>query len=153
MWSHAHRSIMDCMPYSFLEHTADVRMYVTGRTQEELFCDALLGMIAAARPAPGEAGTTPGGGKPVERTLSVSAPDVTALLIDFLSEALVLMHTEREAYLDAHFLRLDERSLEAELRGYVADSFEEDIKAVTYHEADVKKEKDGTWSTNIVFDI
>jgi len=29
----------------------------------------------------------------------------------------------------------------------------EDIKAVTYHEAEVKKKKDGIWETMLIFDI
>lgn len=135
------------MPYSFLEHTADVRMRVTGKTIDELFRDALLGMVAIMHPD----GTR--GEEKIRRTVAIDAPDATALLIDFLNEALVWMHTEREAFTDVRFHMISEYALEAELIGYRADEFGEDIKAVTYHEADVQKDAEGVWTTNIVFDI
>lgn len=135
------------MSYSFLGHTADMRMSVKGKTLEELFRDALLGMMAAADPDIGK------GAQGVKRTIRLGAPDITALLLDFLSEALTWAHTEREAYADVQFRSLSENSLEAELAGYRAESFGEDIKAVTYHEADVKKNSEGEWSTVIIFDI
>ena len=31
--------------------------------------------------------------------------------------------------------------------------FKEDIKGVTYHELEIKQQKDGTWETTILFDI
>ncbi len=134
------------MPYSLLEHTADVRMRVTGRTVDELFRDALLGMVAIMDPS----GRIT---EPIVRTVALQAADPTALLIDFLSEALIYMQTEREAYTDASFRALTGQKLEAELTGYVAGSFGEDIKAVTYHEAEVKRNESGIWETMVVFDI
>ncbi len=135
------------MPYSFLEHIADIRMRVTGKTLEELFCDALLGMVAIMDPS-----GTQGKGK-IRRVVVIEAPDVTALLIDFLSEALVWTHTELEAFTSVRFRAISEQKLEAELAGYRTEEFGEGIKAVTYHEADVKKNTEGVWATNIVFDI
>ncbi len=134
------------MPYFLLEHTADVRMRVTGRTMDGLFRDALLGMVAVMAP---DGRIT----KPVLRTIALQAADPTALLIDFLSEALTCMHTEREAYTDVFFQTLTGQELKAELTGYIAGSFGEDIKAVTYHEAAVKKGESGAWETMIVFDV
>lgn len=135
------------MPYSFLEHTADMRMNVTGKTLEHLFRDALLGMVALMSPSKQKEA------QKVRRTIILEAQDATALLVDFLSEALMLMHTEREAYTGAQFHLISEHSLEVELVGYVIESFGEDIKAVTYHEANVKKNSEGAWLTTIIFDI
>lgn len=135
------------MSYYFLEHTADIRMGVDGKTLEDLFRDALLGMVKAMKP------DIKSGEKEVKRTIVVDAQDATALLIDFLNEALVWMHTEREVFTDVKFQMLEDRSLKAELTGFVTESFGEDIKAVTYYEADIKKNNQGVWSTNIVFDV
>ena len=111
-------------------------MCVCDGAYQENFCDALLGMITAAR-RPRRGRHHSGWRKAVE-ALSVSAPDVTALLIDFLSEALVLMHTEREAYLDALSALMS-----APLKRNFADMspilLREDIKQ-SPHEADVKRE-------------
>lgn len=135
------------MPYSFYEHTADVRMNVSGRTLEELFRDALTGMVVITDPEKKE------GGAPVEKEIILEANDTTNLLVDFLSDALTLMHTEYVAYTDIIFDILNEKELKAKLIGYTTKSFAEDIKAVTHHEAEVKQNKDGVWSTNIIFDI
>ncbi|MGE5443248.1 MAG: archease [Ignavibacteriales bacterium] len=56
-------------------------------------------------------------------------------------------------YNEVTFKTLSPHSLEAILRGFTASSFDEDIKAVTYHEAEVKETEDGKWETMIVFDI
>ncbi len=135
------------MPYSFRKHTADIRMNVRGKTLEELFQDALSGMVKImSRTRLREA-------RAVKREIAVEAPDATALLVDFLNEALALMHTECEAYTAVRFRSLSGRSLKAELEGYKIESFDEDIKAVTYHEADVKKNNKGEWETILIFDI
>lgn len=122
-------------------------MRVMGKTLEELFCDALLGMVAIMDPSGAQ------GKEKIQRVVVIEAPDVTALLIDFLSEVLVWTHTEREVFTHVRFRTISEYALEAELTGYRTEEFGEDIKAVTYHEADVKKNTEGVWATNIVFDI
>ena len=135
------------MPYTILEHTADVRMHVEAESLEGLFRDALLGMMAIIKPNP-EAGR-----EPITRTFSLSAVDLTALLVDFLNESLFQSHTNKEVYTSVTFPKFRKTSLAAELTGVSVDEFDEDIKAATYHEADVKKNKDGKWETNLVFDI
>ncbi len=122
-------------------------MRVTGATLEELFRDSLLGMVALADPV------SSAERRALRREIALESGDATALLVDFLNEALALMHTDREAYTDVAFHSLAERSLQATLEGYRAESFGEDIKAVTYHEADVNRAATGAWETIIVFDI
>jgi len=39
------------MPYEILPHTADVRLKASGKTPEELFSEALKGMMTIAKPA------------------------------------------------------------------------------------------------------
>ncbi|MCI0453559.1 MAG: archease [Candidatus Dadabacteria bacterium] len=135
------------MPYKILEHTADVRMIVQADSLDELFSDAVYGMMKIIEPKIGN------NKKAIERMISLEAMDATALLIDFLNEVLLSTHLNREIYNEVIFKSLSERSLEAKLYGVIALSLGEDIKAVTYHEADVKKKEDGTWETMLVFDI
>ena len=136
------------MTYKMLEHTADVRMLVRGDSLEELFSDAVYGMMEILKPKKNEVQK-----QPIQRTIALEASDTTALLIDFLNEVLLSAHINKEMYDEVIFKTLSQRSLEANLRGFDSLSFGEDIKAVTYHEADVKKTEDGTWETMIVFDI
>lgn len=136
------------MAYDFLEHTGDVRMEVSGNTPEELFTEALAGMMAfmgphIARDNDAEA----------EQKISVTASDRAALLVDFLNEALRLAQEHKEFYTKTAFSRLDETALEADLYGRLVEQFDDEIKAVTYHEAEVSRTPDGKWRAKIIFDI
>jgi len=132
--------------YSFLEHTADVRMKVENGTLPGLFTEALRGMFTYLKP-------TPRGAKEVERVIELSAPDSTALLVDFLNEALSLAQSHKEAYDSIHFDKLVGHQIKARLQGYKVKNFTEDIKAVTYHEAKVEHIPKSGWRAHIIFDI
>jgi SHS2 domain-containing protein len=133
--------------YELAQHIADVRLLVSGGSLEELFRDAVRGMYAVMR------GTPAPDAQPVRRTITVEdSADRTALLVDFLNEVLHRSHVAREMFDDVTFTRLEELSLEATLTGTAPADFDEDVKAVTYHEADVV-EREGVWHTTLVFDI
>lgn len=131
--------------FELIHHTADVRVRVTADSLEELFRDAVRGMYAVMR---GE-----GEGSPVVREIAVDeSADTTSLLVDFLNEVLNRAHIGRELFDEVTFTRFEETSLTAQLRGIAPAEFEEDVKAVTYHEAEVRLEN-GTWTTMLVFDL
>ena len=88
----------------------------------------------------------------IRQRIAVQSPDRTSLLVDFLSEVLTQSHLAREMYDDVEFEELSETYCVATIRGYSPAQFEQDVKAVTYHEADVRYEN-GMWSTTLVFDI
>ncbi|MFI5399600.1 MAG: archease [SAR324 cluster bacterium] len=134
------------MAYEFLEHTADVRMRVTGTSLEGLFSDALAGLMELLQPG------SPAG-PAVRRPVSLSAGDATALLVDFLSDALLSALTRRERYDGLAVRELTERNIAAELIGAPVAGFADDVKAVTYHEAELSRGPDGQWETVIVFDV
>ena len=155
------------MAYRILEHTADVRLLVEGRTLEELFQEALGGMMEVLKPEKKE------GGAERLRRIEVEAASRTALLVDFLNEALWLAHCHKEMLVLARIevtqgdavpdekdaqagmpapLRTETR-VEATLRGWPAEAFGEDIKAVTYHEAEIRQNAAGNLETKLVFDI
>src|SRR3989344_6465549 len=129
--------------YSFLEHTADVRMKVEDGTLPGLFEQALEGMFSFLRPVKRK--------KEVQRTIELHAGDATALLVDFLNEALSLAQTHKEAYDAVHFYKLVTHELRAELKGRAAAAFKEDIKAVTYHEAKIERVPKAGWRAHIIF--
>jgi len=128
-----------------IEHTADIRLRVSGKSLQELFTEALRGTIGLLQPQKGA--------RRVQRVVKVEAPDTTILLVDFLSEALSNAHANREAYDDAVFSSLTETSAIAQLTGNDALAFGEDVKAVTYHEAEVRRDPNGQWSTVLVYDL
>ena len=129
--------------YEVLHHTADIRLRVTGSTLEELFADALRGLMAVM---------ATGAGSPLNESVDVESVDVTALLVDFLNEALVRAHVHRRVYTGASFASLSDTRLAATLTSVPAEEFDEDVKAVTYHEAEVRRDGGG-WTTMLVLDI
>jgi len=131
--------------YEILQHTADVRLRVTASSLQELFADALRGLMAVMHGAP------VAGGEETE-SIELDSIDLTALLVDFLNEALVRAVVSRRGYTGASFASLGETHLSATLTSVPAASFDEEVKAVTYHEAEVRRSGEG-WTTMLVLDI
>ncbi len=130
--------------YEILQHTADIRISVTAPSIDALFAEALLALMEVMG---GEALSAP-----VEETLTLHSIDRTSLFVDFLNAALLRCHLRRQRYTSASFSRLTETSLAATLHTVPISEFAEDVKAVTYHEADVRCGPDG-WTTDLVLDI
>jgi SHS2 domain-containing protein len=78
------------MPYEVLEHTADLRFRVTGRTLPEAFAEAARAVCETMAP-----NCTPGA---AVRRIEVESPDRETLLLDFLSELLYLADAESLAF-------------------------------------------------------
>lgn len=133
----------------YLSHTADIRVLLKANNRVELFEGALEGMNNILKP-----GICNESEKLIHKnTVRVISNDITSLLIDFLNDVLTLTHTQKIIFcaLDVHYL--DENEIDATVTGVGVASFDEDIKAVTYHEADVQLNNNGQLETVIVFDI
>lgn len=131
--------------FAIEQHTADIRVRVEAGSPGDLFREALAALMHVLGPVVVSR-------ERVAREIAVDAPDLTALLVDFLNEALGLALVHRETYDSVRFEVLGETSLRGTLEGTPA-SFSEEVKAVTYHEAEVVRRPDGTCSTTLVFDI
>lgn len=132
--------------YEILEHKGDFKIRVFGKTKEELFLNALLGMTAGLRSEIQDS-------KSEIRKIKIKSLDLNALLVDFLSEALYLIQTNKEIYNSVKFNKFTDTEIEAELVGSKVERFGEDIKAVTYHGLDIHLNMDGDWEAAILFDI
>jgi len=132
-----------------LKHTADVRLKVRGETLSDLFESSLEGMNRLLLPNVKKEGRK----VTVKQQVHVESGDRTSLLIDFLSEVLTLSYMYKSIFFNLSIEHLSDRELTAVVEGSNVDGFEEDIKAVTYHEADVSKNASGEWETIIIFDI
>ena len=137
--------------YEFHSHTADVRMEVRGDSFPELFTAALEGMAELEGGGAGSTKDIPSRSSYVTR-ISLSSQNLTFLLIDFLSAVLAQSHIHKVIFKKVKFRKLAETELEAEVEGAKVQEFEEDVKAVTYHEAEIRKKK-GIYETTLVFDI
>jgi SHS2 domain-containing protein len=147
------------MPNDFeiLPHRADLRLKVFGQTKEELFKNAVKGMFQSLRPISSECQEDNEritcSKLPISRKVKVTSQDINTLLVDFLAELLYISDVYNEAYLEVKIEKLTETEIEAEVFGIKVEGFvEPEIKAVTYHEVEIKWLNDH-WETIIVFDI
>lgn len=132
--------------YEILDHRADLKIRFWGKTKKELFANGLKAMTASQKPKRLR-------NKAVKRKMTVQSFDSTTLLVDFLAEALLLGQTHREVYDDCQFSLLADSQLEGQLLGFKSEAFDEDIKAVTYHNLDIRQKSDGGWEATVLFDI
>ncbi len=133
--------------YEILEHTADLKIRIFGKTREELFENAMVGMFESANYQP----TTDN--RRLKRKIKISSIDLASLLVDFLSEVLYLSETKKEVYQHIEFKKFTENEIEATLIGKKLKRMGVHIKAVTYHDLDIHQRKDKIWQATILFDI
>jgi SHS2 domain-containing protein len=134
-----------------IEHRADVRLGLAADSLAELLQAGLDGLNAILKP--GFCDRAGAGTLPLRRSIRLDAPDATALLVDFLSEVLTHAHIDHAIYCRAELRLRGETGLDAELSGAPVDRLDEDVKAVTYHEADVRHDPAADWTTTLVLDI
>ena len=121
--------------HELVEHTADVRLIVKADSLKELFEAALEGMAELLL----QGNCTKKDLMQAHATITLDAPNATILLIDFLSVVLTQTQINRTIYCTISFQELGETHLSASLQGTHVNRFDEDIKSVTYHEAEIKK--------------
>lgn len=132
--------------YRIEQHVADIRLRVSAGTVEELFRDAMRGLFAVLSP------TAAPDAREMQRRIALESVDRTSVLVDFLGEVLVQAHIAKAAFTAIEFEALSETEIAATVRGVAPVVVERDVKAVTYHEADVQL-ANGEWSTMLVLDI
>lgn len=137
--------------FEILPHTVDMRMRVCGKTLQELFRNALRGIASYMKE-----GVLTHVSKEAEekRAVRIEAADINSLLVEFLSEVVAASDIKNIIFTDVSFKEFGENFLEGTMQGLKADGFDKDIKAVSYHEADVKRNPDtGLFEAILVFDV
>ena len=136
-------------PYELIDHTADVGVRAFGRTLEELFRNAAVGMfeIIAELDSIGTAES---------RKIQLTAENAEDLYLLWHQELLFRSAVDHVVYKEFSFDGISESKLTATLRGekFNPDKqvLKKEIKAVTYHELKVQKTKEG-WVGAVIFDI
>lgn len=131
--------------YEEVEHTADVAIRAFGRDLPELFANAAYGMFDLLADMEGLSLT-------IEREVFLEAPDLEALLVDWLGELLYLRETHGEVYKEFEINTLSPTELRALARGGKGAVPRMDIKAVTYHDLEIEKTEEG-YEATVVFDV
>lgn len=135
--------------FTILDHPSDVGIEARGGSPGEAFEGAALGLMSLILDPP-PTGTSE------TRTIMLSGGDMEQLLVRWLSEILYLFDAGHFAATSFEIHELTPNALTATLRGepLTADSHRGnlDIKAVTYHQLLVRRDRDG-WLVRVFFDI
>ena len=145
--------------YELIEHTADIGIKVKGRNLKELFKNTALSMFDIMAEKKLKVSTRGGFalGKKNEKLkikIEQKAENLEELFVNWLNELLSLSQTKELIFNDFKIRRLEENELEAEVfGGHIKDyKVNTEIKAATYHELKIEKDKSG-WKARVIFDV
>jgi SHS2 domain-containing protein len=127
-----------------VEHTADWGLEVWAPDLPRLMEEAARGMFELM-------GVEVSEDSRCHRQLEIGADDREQLLVSFLEELLFIADSEELAF-DGFMLKLVDTNLLARLEGGGIVSRSKEIKAVTYHNLQIKESRRGL-KTSIVFDV
>ena len=124
-------------------------MIAYGSDLKDLFQNAAFGMFSLI-------GDVKSVAPKIEKKLEIEAEDKESLLVNWLNELIYLEDSKRIMLVDFKISNLADTSLKASVfgeqiapgRGIILKS----IKAATYNQLAIKKEKD-FWTARIVFDV
>ena len=132
--------------YKVIDHPSDIGIEAFGKDQKELFENAATGMMEIMF------------GNPDEKLLSevynvkVSADNLESLMIAWLSELLYIVDSKKVSLWALEIKKLTDKELEAKVAGGKINKVATFIKAATYNQLEIKKEKD-MWKARIIFDV
>ena len=141
------------MSYTFLDHTADIAVQVSGETIEELFlssADAWKESVIEQKEFSGND----------IKNISITGESLELLLVQFLGELNYFLLTKKwlmNSVVDLNIKKQNDRwHLNTKINGEEYNAarhfLKEEIKAITFHQMEIKKKKN-EFSTIIVFDI
>ena len=125
--------------FKFLEHTADAKFQAFAKSMEEAFSNAALATFSLITDIKKVKGN-------IKHDIECSSKDLKSLLYDFLEELVFLIDTEGFLLHDVEEIEIYKDEiyfLRAVVAGDAADDYKTtgDIKAVTYYDMEIKKEK------------
>ena len=132
-----------------LDHTSDVAIWAEGYSLKELYTNALWQMNEVLLPGYCQKATH----YDCLLRVNMHSHDPTLMLIDFLSEVLALTFIQKALFCHVYFDVMHGPELKARIYGRWYEHLENEIKAVTYHEANITRNYDGKWATAVLFDI
>ncbi len=135
--------------FKFLEHTADIKFQAFGKSLKGVFENSAM---ALKEILVGDKKVK----KNIKKNISVEGKDNESLLYNFLEEFLILFDSEGFVLSEIKNMKLNEKnfSIEAEVFGDNAKNYQinEYIKAITYNEMFIKKDK-GKYTMQVVVDV
>lgn len=135
--------------YKLIEHTADLGIEAYGKTLEELFSNSAFAMFDLI--------TDIGKVNPKEKIeVKLTAENQNELLVNWLRRIHSCYTIDGYLFVRFQITTLKEKELYGFAEGEKLDLkchvLKKEIKAVTYHQVDIKK-KNGIYTTQIIFDV
>ncbi len=138
------------LSYEIVEHTADIGIRAQGATEAELFTHMAEGMFSLIVPL-----------EQIQPRDSVEirarAGDWEHLLTAWLKELLFLFDTKHFLGKNFKITRLESGLIEATVFGETLDlrthQVEKEVKAVTYCDLFLRRDADGVYRAQVIFDI
>ena len=135
--------------YRLIDHTADFGLQVFGSDSQELFSNAALALFDVITEMDVLKGRN-------SCNITASGEDWPDLMINWLREVLYLWNGKEMLVKSVQILSLSENNISAKIYfdAYMPDRhiIKTEIKAVTYHQIQVKSSPSG-WKAQIIFDI
>jgi len=141
------------MPFEEISHTADWSIRVWADDLAGLLAESARGMIALTNAESSLSGVEgQAEGPRVKREVSLDAYDAESLLVAFLEELLYLSESEGLIFDDFSQLTIEDLKLSGIMEGGALRSIEKEIKAVTFHNLEIRESERGL-EVEIVFDV
>ena len=134
--------------FSEIAHTADYALRIRGKDFAGLLQNAAWGLYSLI----GARKRENAGGKLIEKKVNLDAQDAESLLVEWLSELAYWVETTLFIGAEIDFIDVSGKHLEAAVRGWEAERIEKLIKAVTYHNLQIRETETGLEAT-VVFDV
>lgn len=137
--------------FEIVSNDLQTGLRIWGKTLKDLFRNALAGIAFYLKPDIFELKKI---GERVHEKIKTDAVDLNTLLVEFLSKTISHAEIRGAIFTEISFKKFGENFLEAEIRGVKTTDFERDIKAIPYHDVDIKKNPE-TWfyETTLMFDV
>ncbi len=135
--------------FQILPHTADLRLKVYGKDLPELFENAALGLAHVLKEGAEKKLKLARGAEKI----STEGDGVETLLVSFLNQILSLSNINKKVYPKVKILYFSPQKIEAQISGIPVSGFDEDIKAVSFHEVRIEKNEEDIFNATLVFDV
>lgn len=126
--------------YRFISHTADLKIRVYGKNFNELIKNILLALVDYWQPSLVD--------RKMEIKIKIKNDDQVNLLIDFIAEVINKTYVKKAVFVKFRKEKLTDNLIEGRLTGYKFSALTKDIKAVTYHQANLR-----TLNNVLIFDF
>lgn len=136
------------LSFKLLPHTADIIISAEASSLEELFKASIFGLVSVLKPE-----NIIINKKDTEYEINLETNNINLLLVDFLSQCLTLMHIKKALISNISINHLDDTNIKAKINLQIVDSFERDVKAVSYHNVEIKLNQNEFYQVEIIIDI